>query len=373
MSKYWITSLLLAFGLMAVSVAQDAPRIQFEKTTHEFGTIEQGAPAEYTFAFTNITDQDVKLTRVKASCGCTTPSWTREAVASGAKGTIKVAYNTNRVGPFTKTVTVNYDSLPRPVVLYIKGNVKGKAPEPVDIFKQMVGGLGFEKLNQSIGVIDSDKERELSFMVKNKSQEPIRFTGKYEHEMMFYVAADKMELKPGEMTNVKVTVKGENFVSKGAFTKQISLFTDEATANEKILTISGNLNKVYTEEELARLPNIAFEKTVYDGGVVIEGEVVKIAYKFTNTGKEDLVIENVRASCGCTATAPKDKIIKPGQTSEIMAEFNSRGRSGKQNKSITVRSNDPDNGTIMLRLLVEVEKDPFHIENAGPASTGQRR
>ena len=84
--------------------------------------------------------------------------------------------------------------------------------------------------------------------------------------------------------------------------------------------------------------------------------------------KEDLVLDNVKASCGCTATAPKDKIVKAGQTSEIVATFNSRGRRGQQNKSITVRSNDPDKPAVILRLKVNVEQDPFHQNNLGPAT-----
>ena len=77
------------------------------------------------------------------------------------------------------------------------------------------------------------------------------------------------------------------------------------------------------------------------------------------------MIESVKASCGCTATAPKDDVIVSGQSSEIVATFDSRGRVGKQNKSITVKTNDPDESTIVLRFAVEVVKDPFHVGGGG--------
>ena len=105
---------------------------------------------------------------------------------------------------------------------------------------------------------------------------------------------------------------GERFITPGPFSKKLTFFTNDKEKAGKTISINGNINKVYTEEELAAMPNIEFEKTEYDAGSVIEGEKVVVTYKFTNTGKGDLEIESVKASCGCTATAPKDKIIAGG-------------------------------------------------------------
>lgn len=351
--------------------AQEDRKIKFNETTHEFGKLKKGDPAEHTFVFTNTSKELVSLSRVKASCGCTTPSWTRDPIKPGETGEIKVKYNSARIGPFTKTVTVTYDSLEKPVVLYIKGNVENTEVQDVTLYRHNLGGLSFDRINQSIGVLDSDKEKELDFKVKNVSPQKIAFTGKYDKEMMFDVVPDRMELLPGEHTTVRINILGERFITPGTFSKQIVIYTDEAENPGKKLQINGSLNKVYSEEELASLPHIKFEVTEYDGGTVISGEKVVYAYKFTNTGKDDLVIESVKASCGCTATAPKDKVIPGGGSSEIVATFDSRGRSGPQSKSITVRSNDPDTPTVMLRLKVEVEQDPFHQGGFGPAS-GQK-
>ena len=279
-------------------------------------------------------------------------------------------YNTARVGPFTKTVTVRYGTDEKPIILYIKGEVKntGGAAAVANIYVHRQGGLAFDKVNSNIGTLDSDKDRELTFKVKNVSPHPIRFTGKDIHEMMFNVEAKRIQLNPGETTEIRMNISGDKFITPGGFSKQVSIFTDEEKDAEKRFVITGTLNKVFSAEELAAMPNIQFDQTIYNAGTVLEGEEVAISYTFTNTGKQDLIIENVKASCGCTASAPKDKIVKPGQASEIVAKFNSRGRQGKQNKSITVRSNDPDNGTIVLRLNVEVEKNPFHVNDVGPAA-----
>lgn len=369
MKKVWILVLALLVSASLIAQEQPATKIEFQETTHDFGTVKKGDKTEHTFIFTNTSNEPVKLTRVKASCGCTTPKWTSAEVKPNETGEIQVKYNSNRIGRFTKSITVNYDSSARPIILYIKGEVENMVANTDARFPNRVGMLGFDKTLQNIGILDSDKEFTATFKVKNLGPLPITFTGEVDKEIMFDVKPSEERLIPGQVGTIEVVVKGDRFITYGQFNKTIKIYTDDKETPVKALNINGNVKRVYSQEELAAMPQIEFEQTEYDGGVVIEGEKVTYAYKFTNTGQTDLEIENVRASCGCTASSPKDKVIKPGQTSEITATFNSTGRLGLQQKSITVRSNDPDNGTVVLRLKVTVEKDPFHQEEVGPAAT----
>lgn len=104
--------------------AQDS--IIFDKMAHDYGTIVQGSDGNCEFKFVNKGKAPIILNNVKASCGCTTPEWTRTPVAPGGTGSIKVAYNTNLVGAFNKTVTVDSNAKNTPVVLLIKGIVTAK-------------------------------------------------------------------------------------------------------------------------------------------------------------------------------------------------------------------------------------------------------
>jgi hypothetical protein len=111
--------------------AQDKPAtpkdsIVFAATTHDYGTIVQSSDGSCIFAFTNKGKAPIVLNDVKASCGCTVPEWTRTPVAPGEKGSIKVTYNTNNVGAFTKSITVNSNAINSPLVLIIKGTVTAK-------------------------------------------------------------------------------------------------------------------------------------------------------------------------------------------------------------------------------------------------------
>jgi hypothetical protein len=107
----------------------NAPKIEFTNKVINYGDIDYKADSNREFEFVNKGKEPLILTSVRASCGCTTPSWTREPVAPGAKGIIKVKYDTGRVGNFTKTITVQSNASNGTVTLQIKGKVGPKPTE----------------------------------------------------------------------------------------------------------------------------------------------------------------------------------------------------------------------------------------------------
>jgi hypothetical protein len=119
---------LLSMFVGGAALAQQKPDMDFKRTEHNFGTIKEELGAVTTqFEFTNTGKSPLIIQRVSASCGCTTPSYTREPVLPGKKGTISAKYSTvRRPGTFNKTITV-YTNVPDTVyVLTIKGNVTPK-------------------------------------------------------------------------------------------------------------------------------------------------------------------------------------------------------------------------------------------------------
>ena len=109
-------------------VPANGAKIRFTELEHNYGTIMKGSDGNCEFTFVNEGNEPLILSNVKASCGCTTPSYTQKPVMPGQTGTIKVHYNTNNVGGFSKTVTVTSNAVDNPrVTLRIKGNVKADA------------------------------------------------------------------------------------------------------------------------------------------------------------------------------------------------------------------------------------------------------
>ena len=131
---------LLVLGTVAANAQETAKKAKtitskvngagmvFANEVIDYGTITQNAEGKREFVFTNNGTSPLVITNAQGSCGCTVPSSPKEPIAPGAKGLIGVKYHTNRVGPFTKTVTISSNATGQPTkVLTIKGNVVAAA------------------------------------------------------------------------------------------------------------------------------------------------------------------------------------------------------------------------------------------------------
>ena len=116
-------AILLATGLAR---AQKKAVISAEETSFDFGTIkEANGNVSHTFQIKNIGDSPLVLTRVIASCGCTTHEWTKEPIEPGTTGDVTITYNPkNRPGPFVKTISVYSNGKTGSFILTIRGEVE---------------------------------------------------------------------------------------------------------------------------------------------------------------------------------------------------------------------------------------------------------
>lgn len=106
-------------------------------------------------------------------------------------------------------------------------------------------------------------------------------------------------------------------------------------------------NSATGNNRLDQLPFIEFSKLEHDFGKVIQGEVVTFSFKFKNTGKSDLVIANISAACGCTASEYPKRPVKPGEEDFIEVSFDSSGKQGFQNKTLEVAANTQPSNTVL--------------------------
>ena len=143
MKKLFLLSLFVGLSLTALNaqeVKQDnntkdksavvekplnGPQIEFAEQVHDYGKVKKGGDGNCEFVFTNTGNEPLILSNVKAGCGCTVPTWTKEPIMPGKTGTIKVRYNTNTSPQsFTKTITVSSNSINAPrLTLKIKGTI----------------------------------------------------------------------------------------------------------------------------------------------------------------------------------------------------------------------------------------------------------
>ncbi len=101
-------------------------------------------------------------------------------------------------------------------------------------------------------------------------------------------------------------------------------------------------------------PKVAVQQLEHDFGDINEGDVVSHTYVISNNGGDLLKILDVRASCGCTAAKPEKSELNPGESTNLVVSFNSKGRKGPQSKTVTVSTNDPDKPNILLSFKCNI-------------------
>jgi archaellum component FlaG (FlaF/FlaG flagellin family) len=358
-------SLIMLFSLSAMA-QQKGPSVSWDKTTHDFGTFkEENGKQTCSFIFKNTGSENLVITNVKASCGCTSPEWTQTPVKPGEDGYVKVTYDPkNRPNKFNKSITVTTNATPPTTILRITGNVTPREKTIEDFYPKVYGDLRLKTSHVAFVKIKNTEVQTEKLEIVNMSEKPVTvdFANVPEHIKLEVTPKTLQGMKPGE----KHGQKGEIIITYDAKAKddygfnidRLYLVLNGEKNYQNRLSVSATIEEDFSHlspEELANAPHAEFESTEFEFGTIKQQEKVSYKYKFTNTGKTDLVIRKIKASCGCTATSPEKDVIKPGETSFIDVTFNSAGKRGKQRKTITVITNDPKESTTRLTISGVVE------------------
>ena len=110
--------------------AVNGPKMEFETSVMDYGLIEHNADGKREFVLTNTGNAPLIISNAKGSCGCTVPTWPKAPIAPGESASIGVKYATNRIGKFTKTITLTTNAPEKTKILTIKGEVKKPVEAP---------------------------------------------------------------------------------------------------------------------------------------------------------------------------------------------------------------------------------------------------
>ncbi|ASB48085.1 DUF1573 domain-containing protein [Alkalitalea saponilacus] len=348
-----IVILILAFSITGMS-QRSKPTIHFENKVHDFGEIlEENGVVSHVFEFTNNGEQPLVIHNVRTSCGCAAPEWTRTPVQPKRQGTIKITYDPrNRPGNFNQSITIASNAEQGQEILRIIGTVTQGARPIEEIYRREIGPIRLKHTNLSFGRVPKGTQKENSVEIINTSQNPvtITFARVPDHITM---EAYPQRLQPGQEGIIRGIFNSEKTDEWGFVNTHMQvLINGEQISNNRIsstATVEEDFSS-WNEEALANAPKIEFSQTTFDFGEIKQGEIINHSFIVTNSGKSDLILRRVRTSCGCTASNPDRSIIPPGQSTSVPVTFNSRGRSGRQNQSITIYTNDPDRSASILRL-----------------------
>ena len=353
----------LCVALMAVAAIAQQPVITFEKTEHDFGKInESDGRVSTVFSFKNEGMAPLVLSNVRASCGCTTPTWTKEPIEPGQTGSITVTYNPNgRPGRFQKTVTITSNATEATTRVYIKGEVIPKQAKPVNKYNVAVGDLSMKGLVLDLGTIKKGENKSGDLEYTNLTKED------HNVELLATNAADNYVINQVSLPTVKPNEVGKFiFALDSKATKlygPVEVNAYVVIDGKKViddahkLTIKANIVEDFSALTLEQKQQAPIIETLneFNVGKIVAGKVQKFKLPIKNIGVNPLEIR--RVYCTDKALVCKaPKAIKSGKKEAVTVEINAKTlKPGNYSREIIVITNDYQNAIKKIKLNFTVE------------------
>ena len=328
------------FLVSGILFAQDE-KVVFNETVHDFGEIqESGGSVTCDFVLTNNSDAPVVINKVTTSCGCTSPSWTREPIEPGKTGVIKATYNPRgRPGAFSKTITVYTSHNTNPFRLRIKGSVQREATEPKDPragYPKKMGSLLMKDTTLDFGALVPRSKAGIKLEVYNDSETQLILRTK---DLPVYIklqqAPDPIRAKSAGTINVEFDASAAGYGNhNGTFFINLDntpySFTYSASVADDFSKLS--------DEDKAKAGRINLgQKTLDFGDMKSKDRVLKLS----NSGKTDLHINLIQAGDPLLKVSEKALTIKPNEIKEVKVTLDTKKAKRGFSSSITVISDDP--------------------------------
>jgi hypothetical protein len=353
--------LFILLFLLSGAAIYAQPKMELLTKEHDFGTIKQAdGKVTYNFIVTNTGDSALVIMNVVPSCGCTTPEWTKSPIPPKGQGKITAIYDAGTYpGAFNKTLTIHSNSKPEPVMLTIKGEVTPKEKTVEELFQWPLGTVRFETNHLAFTNVKKNEIKIRVMPIINTGTEPVKieFTGVPAH---LALKANPETLKPGQKGLIEGTYDATKNPGWGTVSDMIKVKLNGVEQANAYYYVSANLVEDFsklTKEEVDNAPVFKIAATTVDIGRMDSASTRDVEFKYTNDGKRDLLIRNVKSQCGCTAVQQGSTTIKPGESSSIKATFNAGSYSPQKiTKAIYVYTNDPKNSEVILILNGEIVK-----------------
>ncbi len=355
--------ILFTAVLFSIAAMAQQPVITFEKTTHDFGKInEAGGRVTTVFEFVNEGMIPLVLTNVRASCGCTTPKWTREPIEPGQKGNITVTYNPNgRPGRFQKTVTVTSNATEPTTKLYIKGEVIPKPVKPTEQYPVQMGELRLKKKSINFGNITKGSNKLLEIEYANTTTAPITIDVLTRDQDKFFAPnITKKELQPNETGKLQVALQSNDCPLYGPVDAKMYVVVngEKKMTDEFAITLKADLKEDFSKlsvEERQQAPILEITNPI-QLGTIKAGKKLSSKVTLSNVGMNALVVRRIISNdTNINLVAPKSA-IKGGRKADLKLEVNALDlEAGNYSRIITIITNDPAHTVVRLRVDWVVE------------------
>lgn len=353
-------ALFMMLVLCTIS-ALAAPKISFITKEHDFGNInESDGNATYEFLFINKGDAPLIILKAVASCGCTTPIYSKEPIVPGTSSTIKVTYNTlGRPSTFHKTITVYTNDPDAPnVVLIIQGNVIPKGEDPEETYPMNMEGLRLKRttvpmLETKIGSI---KTEVIDIINTNKVPMTIGFYNVPKHVQL---SVSNTVLQPNQAGNITIKYLAAltgDYGKREDFFYLVTNSKEKTNPNNRIF-LSANITEDFSRlsaNQMANAPVASFSENRINFGKMVRGTSKLMTLTLTNSGKSPLHIRKIVPDYDGLKITPANKVVAPGKTIRIHVSFKAGTFDGNVVQRFTIITNDPKSSINRLFVTAQV-------------------
>jgi Protein of unknown function (DUF1573) len=346
--KNSIIIIILLLQSLAVQ-SQQIKSILFQEEIHDFGNIpEQGGPVKHDFIFVNNSPRPIKVLSVKASCGCTTPDWSKDPIQPGKTGFVQASYDPKgRPGFFNKSLTITTDLDGNAIILQIKGEVVQGVEAVSNEFTVVNGSWRLKAKSFNLGKVylkDQFVAKEYPFI--NGGEKAVTFLDKVQSPSYIRISVIPKTVKPGEQGTLRVSYNGKMKGQYGFQSDNVMIHTDDESEPDKSFSIFATLEDYFpplSQKERAEAPIFKSQFSAFEFGRVPVNATTERQITVSNTGKKDLLIRSIQTNCACVKATAEKTTLKGGESTTVTISFNSEGRTSTQQKAIIFYTNDPEN------------------------------
>jgi hypothetical protein len=294
------------------------------------------------------------INRAQASCGCTTPAWTKEPIEPGKKGSITVTYNTTgRPGAFTKTITVYSNASEEQSVLTIHGDVTPKQSSESNPYPVNMGGLGLKTKVIQMNNVDKGKTQLRTVDVQNLSKNVLT---PIIDNLPPYITAiiSPQSLKPNEEGKIAFTFDSKKCSQWGPVTDDVYVVVNgtKKTAEEFKMLLVSNIVEDFSKmtlDQKRKSPILEIADRNLNLGTLDANSKKSGKIKVNNKGQHSLEIRRVINNNKEFTVKVQKTSIPGGKSSEIAVSLDTKGLvAGDYKKSFTVQTNDSENSFVIL-------------------------
>lgn len=348
---------LLSLVLMATLSVKAQPRLEFEHTTQEMGTLLWHHPRTATFKVTNKGTQDLLITNVRTDCGCTDAEWTTTPIGPGGSGMIKATYDAEMLGHFNKGLAVYTNLDDKPHYLQLVGVVAmndtvehtAEYPYKVGDYYLSTDDIEFDDVNKGdtptvvLSILNSSK----------KSYRPeLMHLPKY-----LTAQADPAVIRPGRVGRVLLTLNSNELHTMGLTQTSVYLsrFMGDRVSKETEINVSATLlpDFIETPSGLALAPVAQLDSTHITLPPLGKKKKVSGQLMIRNTGKTPLVINALQVYNPGISVSLNKRRIDPGQDEKLKITINANTTYFKGRRRVLLITNDPEHSKIVVDVVVQ--------------------